>query len=229
MISDTEYAACYELEEPQAWKQKDVAKNTANVMSSYALYDNRLVLGFDNLMPGTTYKLYRRESKKKWKLIDTFTGDEYNELNWGYTDNKVKANMRYDYKLYDCNSGKYTKVETYWTPVKHPKKVKQSGNTVTWKKSKGANGYFVYYHKHYSILDGFLQRDEYFCKKVSNKKLSYTLPEGCKVDGVYAYSKHNGGYYLSWAGIYKNANVAKKYVKNGCMKFVLKHKKQFWD
>lgn len=250
MFNDNDYAnKCYcKNEGTVCCSSKKVAKNTSSVMSSYALYHNKITVQFEDLLPNTTYKLYRKEANKKWKVIDTFTveaeivenGYTYKDENgvlydyedsYVFIDKKLKENTRYYYKLYSCDTRKYTKTESYWTAVNHPKKVKQSGNKVNWEKSKGASGYLVYYHKHYSFLDGYYQDNVYYYKKVSKKKTSYTIPNGYKIDGVYAYTKHNNGYYLNWSGVHSSEGSIKKYVKDGIMKYVLNHKDEFkeWE
>jgi hypothetical protein len=225
---------------PYIVSQSKVAKNANNVMSSYALYDNEITLEFEDLLPNTTYKVYRKEAKKKWKVVGTFTtenysieddedipiddedcydGDEYE-----FVDDKVKENTCYYYKLYSCKTKKYTKVQTYWTAARHPKNVRQVGNKVKWTKRKNVDGYLVYFHKHYSFLDGYYQDNVYYCKKVGKNSRSCIIPTGDKIDGVYTYTKHGGKYYVNWAGVFATEGKMRGYVRNGTMKYVLKHK-----
>ena len=230
--------------QPYVVPQNKVAKNTSKVMSSYALYHDKLVIEFNDLLPNTTYKIYRKEANKKWKVVKTFTveaeivknGYTYRDENgvmydyedrYTYVDKKLKENTQYSYKLYSCKTKKFTKTEKYWTALSHPKNVKQSGNNVTWSKSKGASGYMIYYHKHYSFLDGYYQDDVYYCKKINKNKTSYVIPEGCKVDGVYSYTKHNKGFYVDWSGVHSSEGSVKNYVNTGSLKYILKHKNQF--
>ena len=233
---------------PYLWKQTAIAKNTSNVMSSYALYDNEISLSFKHLQPNTKYKIYRKEAKKAWKVVKTFFVDvEMEETDpeegsydyvdesgiyysvwyddtYHFTDRRVKSNTRYYYKLYSCGTKKYSNIESYWTAVKHPKKFKQSGNIVTWDKVKGTSGYLIWYRKHFSFLDGYYEDNVYYCKIISKEKTSYILPNGCKIKGVYAFTKHGGRYYLNWSGIHKTQGSMKTYVKNGILDLVIKKK-----
>ena len=112
---------------PYVVSQKKIAKNTSNVMSSYSLYDE-IYIEFQDLLPNETYRIYRKESKKRWKVIKTFkleaksTEDGYNYEDengicynyddyYEYVDKNVKENTCYRYKLYSCDTGKFSKVE----------------------------------------------------------------------------------------------------------------------
>lgn len=211
---------------PYVVKQSSIAKNTSNVMSSYALYDNEITICFAGLSPNTKYKVYRKEAKKSWKVVKTFFKDSKDTYNhtFSFTDRKVKSNTRYYYKIYSYRTKKYSKSETYWTAIKHPKKFQQSGNWVTWNKVKGASGYLVWYRKHFSFLGGYYEDNVYYCKIISAKKTSYILPQGCKIKGVYAFTKHKDRYYLNWSGVHKTQGSMKTYVKDGVLDHVIKHK-----
>lgn len=227
---------------PYVAEQKEIAQNTSRVLSSYSLYDNEIYVEFKDLEPNVKYKIFRKEGNKNWKVIKTFVAEaeisedgsySYEDENGicynyddylEYTDKKVKSNTRYKYKLYSCDTGKYSKTETYWTAANHPKKVKQKGQKVTWKKVKGVKGYAVYYWKNYSFLDGYITDKKYFCKIVSAKSKSFTLPAKCKVGGVYSYTKHDGGYYLGWSGIHKTQGSMKAYIRDGLLYDVIKKK-----
>lgn len=193
--------------------------DASKVLSSCSLYNNELSLEFDNLEPDTTYRIYRREAKKKWKIINTFYVEE-EDLNGNYEpyheyiDKRVKSNTHYYYKLYACETGEYSKTESYWTPCKHPKNIKQSGQFVRWDKTKGARGYFIVYYKKYKVWsyskDDYIVHTDSHCELIHPNKNYFNIPNGYKLDGVCAYTKHKGLFYVDWVGTYKNESILKR-------------------
>lgn len=235
---------------PYICPQYDVAKGRTNVWSSYALFHNSLVIYADDLLPNQTYKLYKKEAKKKWKIVDTFyckatlvenkytfhtytdnTGIMYNyDDTYGFVDDNIKPNTCYYYKLYSCDTKQFSGTKVYWSPVKNPwKNFRQIGNKVTWKKSKNVAGYYILYHKHYSFLDGYFQDDVYNLQKVSAKKNTYTIPNGYKADSVYAYTKHFGKYYLDYVGMFRSEGAMRKYIKDLLLEAILQDPKWVFD
>lgn len=59
-----------------------------------------------------------------------------------YTDNKLKSNKRYYYKLYRCSDKQYSNTESYWTTVKPPKGGQKIRKKNQMEKGKGSQWIF---------------------------------------------------------------------------------------
>lgn len=225
---------------PYVVQQYVQAKNTSNCMSSYCLYSTSITIGFEDLKPARTYKIFRKDKNSDWKYIDEFyvdaevdesynwvdeNGNHWNYDDWyEYTDNKLKSNTHYYYRLYDTKDKIYTKSVSYWTAIDHPSGVKKDGSYAKWKKVSGTKGYLVYYKK--TTYNKYQDRytTTYYLSKVSKKETSYKLPPKTKLIGVYCYTVHNDRYYLGWSGVHKTYGSMKTYIKDGLLTYVIKHK-----
>lgn len=101
-------------------------------------------LSWDKIEGTTKYILFRKSGKEKWKKIKESTDTSY-------TDKKVKAGVTYEYKVkaYYERVGKWSAGKVYKVCRLVPTAIKSAectpkGIKLTWKKSKGAKGYYIY-------------------------------------------------------------------------------------
>ncbi len=148
-------------------------------------------------------RLYRKSSRKgKYKLVKQM----YNGGDLSYEtfyDKGLKPNKQYWYKIETLGWGEKlwsekSSSESFWTAPEKVK-VKRSGNTLRWNKSKGVVGYIVVESWHtkvgYNIFWQVLT--DYFEKAYLTKKRSYTLKHNVDYYDVYAIAKHKGKYYAN--------------------------------
>lgn len=120
-----------------------------------------------------------------------------------FYDKGLKPNKQYWYKIETLGWGEKlwsekSSSESFWTAPEKVK-VKRSGNTLRWNKSKGVVGYIVVESWHtkvgYNIFWQVLT--DYFEKAYLTKKRSYTLKHNVDYYDVYAIAKHKGEYYAN--------------------------------
>ncbi|MCI8363518.1 MAG: hypothetical protein HFG34_00980 [Eubacterium sp.] len=148
-------------------------------------------------------RLYRKSSRKgKYKFVKQMYNGE--ELSYEtFYDKGLKPNKQYWYKIEtldwdDKLWSEKSSSESFWTAPEKVK-VKRSGNTLRWNKSKGAVGYMVVESWHtevgYNIFWQVLT--DYIEKSYLTKKRSYTFKHNVDDYDVYAIAKHKGKYYAN--------------------------------
>lgn len=122
---------------------------TQKVMQSGKRLDTTLKIKWSKVSGATSYEIYRSTSKNgKYKLVGTTKSRTY-------TDTTVKSGRTYYYKIKakatDGNDKIYSdysksfKISTICAkPANLKIKKTTSGKKITWKKSYGADGYYVY-------------------------------------------------------------------------------------
>ncbi|MBO5087795.1 MAG: hypothetical protein J6C01_03890 [Lachnospiraceae bacterium] len=184
---------------------KDYTTTTKIEPQSDAYYNKNSVTIEGVGADGCRYEIYRSTSKNgKYKKVKT-TNSRY------FNDKNVKPDKKYYYKVRiqlekGAEWGAFSKPVAYWTAPKtlgkkYVEKDVDNKQTITWKKVKGADGYYI--HEYWLEFRGyniFGKRLYYsYDKTLGTKKRKYTIKHSNYYTGevtVIPYAKHNGKYYV---------------------------------
>ena len=72
----------------------------------------------------------------------------------------------------------------------------------------------IEYYKKYKVWsyskDDYIVHTDSHCELIHPNKNYFNIPNGYKLDGVCAYTKHKGLFYVDWVGTYKNESILKR-------------------
>lgn len=194
---------------------------TPNLKSATPVQSRSMLLCWSPISYADGYYVYRSTNPNSgFTHIYTYKNSESSADNWywdfyysyeneylSYTDKKLTVGQTYYYKVCpyveygnQIFTGTFSNVKYETARINYPKikkgvSKKKSTNTITWKKSSGANGYVIYFSKKYNGKYKKLKTLK------GSKKLTYThkkLKNGVAYYyKVYAYKNINGKKLLS--------------------------------